>query len=97
MSNNPSFTQRFLNLFFKGKWHNYGHVSMCLIVALVCDVSGIVWWLSAIIAMGFGALIEFIQWIRPHDTGFNLRDLLVWDLIGVKLYLLLKLFLFIFI
>ena len=93
MSNNPSFTQRFLNLFFKGKWSNYGHVSMCLIVALVCDVSGIVWWLSAIIAMVFGALIEFIQWIRPHDTGFNLADLLKWDLIGVLYYLLLKLLL----
>ena len=86
-------TQKFLDLFFKGKWHNYGHVTMCFIVGNLFFDLGLSIILSSILSMLFGALIEFIQWIRPHDTGFNLKDLLIWDLKGVILFIVYRLIL----
>lgn len=77
-------TQKFLDLFFAGKWHNYGHVSMVLIICFITalfqshiytlSLWTMLW--SALVGLLLIVFVEAVQAIRPGDTGWNWND--VW-------------------
>jgi hypothetical protein len=64
-------TQKFLNLFFLGKWHNCGHWSASLIICLVAYLflPLCIAFFSGFILMG---LVELYQY--KYDSGWNWTD-----------------------
>lgn len=79
-------TQKFLDLFFKGRWHNYGHWSISLVICLASDLF-IVWWVSALLSISVGLLWEAVQW--RWDSGWNWTDI-TYNVAGVSTFLVLK-------
>ena len=79
-------TQKFLDTFFQGKWHNYGHWSACLIM---CLAAGMVlpWWAAGFIGFGTMAVWEAIQW--RIDSGWTWSDVL-YNGFGVAAYLVIN-------
>ena len=66
-------TQRFLDIFFRGRWHHYGHWSACLILCLTA-ATVLPWWAAGITGFTLMALWEAVQW--QVDSGWNWRDIL---------------------
>lgn len=71
-------TQKFLNLFFKGKWHNYGHFSATMIWAFAAGP------VTALVVM---TLWELVQW--RWDSGWSWSDI-AYNCVGVIAYLIVR-------
>jgi hypothetical protein len=69
-------TQKFLNLFFRGQWSNYGHFSATLIWSFT---------LGAIPALAIMTLWELIQW--RWDSGWSWSDM-AYNVAGILAYYL---------